>query len=145
MSKESHSVDLLKNDIKKAKWVILGIALFYFLLMQVSYSTCPFIMFTGIPCPFCGMTRAGISILKGEFLLAFQLNPMIYGVIFLCFAFITVRYFTKKSLKTLLPLVAVFFIITFVVYIYRMQTLFPDHYPMLYFKDNFISRVLNLF
>ena len=145
MSKESHPVDLMKEDIKKAKGVILAITLFYILFMQVSYSTCPFIMTTGIPCPFCGMTRAGISILKGDFGLAFQLNPMIYGIVVLCTAFVIVRYIARKSLRLLRPLLVLFFIVTFLVYFYRMWNLFPDVYPMLYYEDNYLHRLLEAF
>jgi len=147
MSKKRYSNDFLNKilkkiylDVNKAKWVILGIILFYFLLMQVTYSTCPLIMTTGIPCPFCGMTRAGIALLKGEFFLAFKLNPCIYGVLFLVIAFFVVRYFMDKSISVLKPMFIGFILITIAVYLYRMYDMFPDQWPMLYYKENLWSK-----
>lgn len=149
MSEKDHSDALMNTafkriwtDIMNGKWVILGIALFYIVLMQVSYSTCPTLMLTGIPCPFCGMTRAGFSLLRGDIALAFELNPMIFGVIILVIAFIIVRYFTDKSLKVLKPLIVALAVIGLLVYVCRMICLFPDQWPMLYYEGNYLRRLL---
>lgn len=37
--------------------------------------TCSFKSFFGVHCPGCGMQRAFISLLKGDFLLSLQMNP----------------------------------------------------------------------
>lgn len=37
---------------------------------------CPFHVITGIPCPSCGATRAGLALLSGHPILAFRLNPL---------------------------------------------------------------------
>lgn len=37
---------------------------------------CLFKAITGIPCPGCGMTRAFLELAKGDFVTAFQLNPL---------------------------------------------------------------------
>lgn len=148
MSEKSHSdalmkraFDRIKEDVHKGKWVILGIALFYLLFMLITYSTCPTIMITGIPCPFCGMTRAGFALLKGDIALAYELNPMIFGVLPLAISFIAVRYFTDKKLSVLKPLIVVFILLTAVVYIYRMITLFPDSWPMQYYDGNYLNQI----
>jgi hypothetical protein len=36
---------------------------------------CPFREMTGLPCPTCGATRAGLELLAGHVLLAFRMNP----------------------------------------------------------------------
>ena len=130
------------KDIQKAKWVILGILFFYILLMQITYSTCPTIMLTGIPCPFCGMTRAGIALLHFDLKKAYQLNPMIFGILVIALVFFYIRYFTEKDLSCMRPVIISFLIISIGVYVYRMFSLFPDQWPMLYYEHNYLSGVL---
>lgn len=45
-----------------------------------SVLVCPFYHLTGIPCPGCGLTRATIAILNGEFYKALLLNPLSFLV-----------------------------------------------------------------
>jgi len=44
---------------------------------------CPFKALTGIPCPGCGMTRALISMAKGDFHAAFGYNPFSFFLVFM--------------------------------------------------------------
>jgi hypothetical protein len=44
---------------------------------------CPFKTLTGIPCPGCGMTRALLSMTKGDFLGATNFNPFSYFLVFM--------------------------------------------------------------
>lgn len=36
---------------------------------------CPFRGMTGLPCPTCGATRAGLALVSGDILLALRMNP----------------------------------------------------------------------
>jgi hypothetical protein len=40
------------------------------------YIICPFLTVTGLPCPFCGLTRSLLSLLQGELLKAFWYHPL---------------------------------------------------------------------
>jgi hypothetical protein len=44
---------------------------------------CPFKALTGIPCPGCGMTRAILSIIKGDFHGAIGYNPFSFFLLFM--------------------------------------------------------------
>jgi hypothetical protein len=44
-------------------------------LVPQFYIFCPFLTFTGIPCPFCGLTRSLLSLLRGDFAQAFWHHP----------------------------------------------------------------------
>ncbi|MBR1623801.1 MAG: DUF2752 domain-containing protein [Pseudobutyrivibrio sp.] len=46
-----------------------------FLVLSGIY-VCPFRLLVGIPCPCCGITRAILSALKGDFDLAFYYHPL---------------------------------------------------------------------
>jgi hypothetical protein len=51
----------------------LGIALIF----------CPLKYLTGIPCPFCGGTRAALALLQGDFHQAVMMNPLAAGLMLL--------------------------------------------------------------
>jgi len=76
---------------------ILGGYLFLFLIdQQVTgrhYTTCPFKLITGIPCPGCGMGRATLAMARGEFLASMHYN-------LLCIPF-TIAVFTLLSWMTI--------------------------------------------
>jgi hypothetical protein len=40
------------------------------------YVICPFLIFTGIPCPFCGLTRSLLCLMHGEITQAFWYHPL---------------------------------------------------------------------
>lgn len=42
---------------------------------------CPFAGLLGWPCPGCGLSRAGLALLHGEFAAAWRLHPLIYVVV----------------------------------------------------------------
>lgn len=46
------------------------------ILILIGFLRCPLRYFFGIPCPFCGMTRAFLSVLQGNFYAAFYYHPL---------------------------------------------------------------------
>jgi phosphatidylserine synthase len=102
---------------------------------------CPLRIFTGFPCPGCGMTRASLCLLKFRFREAFQWNPMVYVWIpALVFLFWKRYYVYKKSiLQELVPIVVC--LVTLVYYIYQMAECFPDREPYTYFPGNLLVMV----
>lgn len=63
---------------------MLGVflALFAVFPKLMPFAFCGFHRLTGLPCPFCGGTRAARAILHGDFLFALYLNPLAFGVLF---------------------------------------------------------------
>jgi len=55
--------------------LLLGLALLPF-PQNPTYLICGFRWLTGIPCPFCGMTRALSLLLKGQWNLALRFHPL---------------------------------------------------------------------
>ena len=51
--------------------VLVGLAL-------AGIRSCPFFVFTGIPCPGCGMVRAVLALVTFRFAAAWQLHPLVY-------------------------------------------------------------------
>lgn len=67
-----------------AAWWIATTLFFGFILLAywfsrhhgVQITVCPMKLASGLPCPFCGGTRASMSLLSGEFANAFRINPL---------------------------------------------------------------------
>lgn len=150
MSKEDHynmlkdAWKLLMQDIRRVRVGIIAAALYLGFMELVLHNGCPFVVLTGFPCPACGLTRAGIHVLKGEWMEALRLNFAIYPIIVLVIAAVIRRYFMKQSLRCLLKYVMILIIAMVVYYVYRMLVLFPGAPPMTYYYDNFLLRIVRL-
>ena len=85
------------------------------------YIGCPFRYLFGFSCAGCGMTRATMAILSGDFALAFEMNPMIY-----LFPVAAVIYFLRKKIPKKAMNVITYAGITIVMIIYLLR-LFSDN------------------
>jgi hypothetical protein len=59
---------------------------------------CPFKMLTGLPCPGCGMTKAVLSLAKGDFQGALVYNPFVFFLMFMTAVSIVPRGQIEKRL-----------------------------------------------
>jgi len=71
-------------------WVPLALAAYAGFYLAISYlilqsgrhfTFCLLKILTGLPCPFCGGTRAAFALLGGDLLRAFWLNPLAVSLI----------------------------------------------------------------
>ena len=73
----------MNKNIKQTIFLISIIALLLLFLWFSGYQ-CPLLFFFGIPCPFCGMTRAFLCLLSGDLTTAFYyyhpLWPVVLGI-----------------------------------------------------------------
>ena len=65
----------MKKNTKHILFFSLFILLFLLFLLFAGYQ-CPLRFFLGIPCPFCGMTRAFLCVLEGDFAKSFYFHPL---------------------------------------------------------------------
>lgn len=128
----AESLNLIKQDIKKnyiGLFVVLGI----FLFMELFYGeVCPLLIWLGIPCPGCGLTRAGILLLKLRFAEAFKMHAFIYPIgayVLYCLFF---RYVKRKKIPYVLQIGIILIAAMVIYYIYRMIRYFPNVEPMMY-------------
>lgn len=135
------SIRMIKADLWSIRYVILVLAVYFFLAWNFFYSSCPFVMVTGLPCPGCGLSRAGFCLLQGEFADAWYLNPFIYGIAFLAAAFVIRRYVLQKEVRSLQKWLILLLAGMLVFYIYRMSRYFPGEPPMSYYPGNLLNRI----
>ena len=90
---------LLWQDIKNMRIAILLIAVYLGLNRIVFPVSCIWVAITGFPCPGCGLTRAGIALLRGEFKEAFQIHPFIYVIAALLVLFLCLSIYPEAESK----------------------------------------------
>lgn len=71
---------MVKAKDLKEKILITILYLFIILLAYHLNFSCVYRQFLNIPCPGCGMTRACLSVLKFDFVKAFNFHPMFWSV-----------------------------------------------------------------
>lgn len=99
---------------------------------------CPLRLLTGFPCPGCGLTRAGLLVLMGEWFEAAEMNLTIFLWIPLLMYLFSARYLFPK-LKRFIPAVLIpVCIFTMVYYIMRMVLVFPGE-PVMYARENLLT------
>ncbi len=64
----------------KEKLIIIPVFALMYAVLYLADTTCIVRMISGIPCPFCGMTRAVLSILRFDIAAAFAFHPMVWSL-----------------------------------------------------------------
>ena len=124
------------NDIMHIKTFIIIFIIAFISLNLLFHKICLISIITGFPCPGCGMTRAFVNLLTFHFKDAFYWSPSIFLWIPLLIYGILNRYIFKCSNKIFTILLCITGIITIIIYIVRMITLYPDNAPMVYYENN---------
>jgi len=119
--------------------VILLFLLYYLMIRIRFHAFCPVVIITGFPCPGCGMTRAVLLFLLGEFKRSWNLNPMAAGWILFAIWFCYRRYWCGKKVIGWKYMVGVLLAAMMIIYVYRMINVFPAYPPMVYTRKNLVS------
>ena len=119
-------------------------ALCYVLVANWLFGTiCTSVLITGIPCPACGLTRAGVSILTFHWNEAWNYNCIIFLIVPFVLYLFTCRYIFQCKCKLLVPGIVLIFLCLIVVYMYRMIYYFPNIEPMVYNDANLYQYIKN--
>lgn len=87
----------------------------YALLMHVLNIGCPIKWFTGISCAGCGMTRAFLSLLKGDIKNAFLYHPLFFLMPIIFVLYIFRDKFVDKTKKILLVAFIIIFLVCYII------------------------------
>ena len=132
----------IKQDIGQHGAGVLAVVVLYIVMHALFGAFCPSVIVTGFPCPGCGMTRAVLYLLKGQFLRSWALNPAagLWGLWALWFAF--ERYIRGQKCKGLTWALCGIALFMISVYLIRMVRYFPDRPPYVYTPNNLFSRII---
>lgn len=142
MKKSREILKRIGTDLKEYGWALAGILVCYVLIHAVFDAFCPFLILTGIPCAGCGLTRAFLFLICGQFQRAVSMNPSILPVMVFALYFVFFRYILGKRVKGLKAWLLVLALFMLAVYGYRMWKYFPDRIPYVYKENNILSRCL---
>lgn len=135
----------IKMDLKNNRIAIIAILLYFVFAKVVLHGFCPMVLLTGLPCPACGLTRAGIALLTGHFAKAWAYHPFIYVFVVFVVLFGVQRYVYRKTFRWMKPLVIIALLALVGFYLYRMMMFFPGEPPISYFRHNLIALLYHLF
>lgn len=89
---------------------------------------CPLVLLTGIPCPACGLSRAGGLLLTLHWKQAFYMHPMIFPIAAFLLYCCWYRYVWGKTPKYMKTLLFSILLLLIVVYFCRMGWYFKPPY-----------------
>jgi len=142
VNKRKQIIGRVISDIKEY-WIIApAVLILYVALHKIMGAFCPSVWITGFSCPGCGMTRAFLFVLTGQFARAFRINPSIYLWIVFGIYFIIQRYIRGKSVKGGMLFISIIVCIMLIIYIHGMLTGFPSQHPYVYTPDNVLEKYI---
>lgn len=111
------------SDIKKNGLAIIIVAVGLFVVNYIFGTICPIAILFGVPCPGCGMTRAVMAVLHGQFMQAAHYNAAVYlWAAYAVFWAIDRYFFENKKKMISVTAIIVVCILTIVYFIYRIFT-----------------------
>ncbi|MBO5307497.1 MAG: DUF2752 domain-containing protein [Lentisphaeria bacterium] len=139
----------MKNVNEKTQWsgmqkfriiflVLAALGVYWLLIGRVQI--CLVRLFSGLPCPGCGLTRAGLALLRGDWRSSFYYHPLLLPIIFTLVTAAVPRWRIKKPLFYITMLV-----LLLGVYAVRMVLFFPHTEPMDFEYASLLGRVLKFF
>lgn len=133
----------IKEDIKANGAGLATVVACFAALIFFFGDVCSMQILFGLPCPGCGLTRAGISLLFGFPELAWELNPFIYGWILAILVACWQHYVRGKKLgKGFWVFMGIMIGAMVIFYIYRMWRYFPYVEPMTFNEDGIFSEYI---
>lgn len=127
-----------------ALWI--GLGAFFLLAWQVTGTSCTFQSTIGLPCPGCGLTRALLAALHGNFQEALRLHPLFWLAPLVILAILVMLAIAPDQLsnpklnRVWLGLALLFM----VVYLVRMIFYFPDQEPLTWNDQAILPRLWRL-
>lgn len=130
---------LFFRDLYKLRYALLGIGIYWLLTKIVFHEFCPMVILCGLPCPGCGMTRAGIFLITGQWKRLLEYNVMILPWSIFILSFLWQRYVRGKRIPGQNILIVFLFLLTIGYYLYRMRVVFPMREPMVFHENNLME------
>ena len=129
----------IAGDLKGAALVGAAFLIYYLIIHSVFDAFCPFLVMTGLPCAGCGLTRAGLYLLKGQVARAAHINPSIFLVIAFVLYCSYFRYVKGSAVRGMKAALVALVAGMLAVYGVRMYLCFPRQAPYVYQSRNLFA------
>jgi len=129
------------NYVKNYLWIAVALVLYYAIANFLFGYVCPSMIVAGLPCPACGMTRAGILLFSGRIAESFVMHPLFIPVS----VFIVCVLVWRDKFKHMKTAALVLILILLIVYVFRMVYIFPHQPPMVINGDSILHNIIFLF
>lgn len=126
-------------------------------LITGKFQLCLFRIFTGLPCPGCGLTRSFLALIQGDPVKSFQYHPLLLPVLFTLFT-VLIAVFPERSETTSGIFISFFqklhrskyfymtvFLFLILVFIVRMILFFPGRGEVMIYDKQSIFYVIYSF
>ncbi|MBQ9984549.1 MAG: DUF2752 domain-containing protein [Lachnospiraceae bacterium] len=138
-------IEQFKQDILDWYKGILA-AFVYIIVSNWAFGTvCTLAIATGLPCPACGLTRAGFSFLTFQWADAWNYNCVIFLIVPFILYCVICRYGLGCKCRGCIFWLIIIVICLIMLYTYRMINFFPDVEPVIYRKENLLRFLRNTF
>lgn len=135
----------LWQDVKNMWAAAVAIIVYTILVNMVFHAFCPMVIFTGFPCPACGMTRAFFYLITGNVSASVQMHPLALWAVCLFLYFAWNRYIMGRAAKGIKMLLGITFFVLIICYVWRMFLYFPDRAPYVYAERNILAGIFPLY
>lgn len=135
----------IRRDLYDNRWGLLAVCLYFAFFLLLFQEVCPMLLLTGIPCPGCGLTRAGILLMRGHFAQAFQMHPFIYAWTMFFLYFVWQRYGRGRRMAHGMQIIIVLVVAMVLFYGYRMIHDFPHTEPMVWSEHSVLINIRDLY
>lgn len=132
-------------DVKE--YGMVAVVLFFYTIVTnlVFHAFCPLIIFCGIPCPGCGVSRATAYFMTGRWKQAWLMNPMIFPIVLAAVYFGWNHYLLGRKARGIKMIIIALLALLIIVYGVRMYLYFPNRVPYVYTEDNMLAHFLSMF
>ena len=118
--------------------ITLAAASYYCLLNRIFGYVCVSMIVIGLPCPGCGLTRAAVCLVKGDFAGSLRMNPMLLFIP----VYFALLFLKKKTAADYYLIIII--IISFIVFGWRMARSFGTE-PLVYNANSVINILIRIF
>lgn len=132
-------------DLREYGLAITVLILYTVITNLIFHAFCPLIIFCGIPCPGCGVSRATVYFLTGRWHQAWMMNPMIFPIAIAAAYFGWNRYLMGRKAAGIKTIIITLVVLLIVVYGVRMYLYYPNRIPCVYTEDNMLERMLSFY
>ncbi len=134
----------IRQDLKTYHRGLFLAAAYLGITSVLGIPVCPMILFWGLPCPGCGMTRAALLFFKGKWNTAWQMHPFFFVLLVLAAVAAAFRYGAGRSMPGFKRIVPAVLILSILFYVYRMIRYFPGQEPMTYSSHNILRLLADI-